>query len=286
MANAMIRSFTRPCWKAVVVVTLLGCSRSGLGIPDGESTTSAGGSGGGGGPPCIDGEVVPCGTDVGACELGEKTCHDGAFGPCIGDIGPVEELCNDVDDDCDGPTDEDFGLGGACDGSDSDLCADDIMTCAGCTVGPDTLEVCNGFDDNCNGIIDSDCEVGNCQPTLIVTGSTPSDPGCIDFPVEAGSTGTIEYPCGGGPVTAQLGSVSFTGSVTNGFVSLDGTAIIPGNQSPDGCTWKTSHHIQGVIGSGMLAYSYSEMVIIIPPGVSCWQPCTEVGDVKIDWLNP
>jgi hypothetical protein len=157
-----------------------------------------------------------------------------------------------------------------------------VMSCEGCSVGRDDVEICNGVDDNCNGVIDADCEVGDCQPTLLVTGSTPSSPGCIDFPVMAGSTGVIIFPCEGGPVTAQLGAVSFSGSVTNGFVSLDGTAIIPGNESPDGCTWETSHHIEGALSAVTLSYSYSEMVI--SGGMDCWAPCTETGTVAVQWV--
>jgi hypothetical protein len=282
--------------RVALFVGLVGCgARSGLGLPDDETTSSTttgshasstatgmGGMGGNGGsPPCIDGTTQPCGSDVGACQMGIRKCTDTTWGPCEGDIGPTDELCNDIDDNCDGQIDDGFGLGQACDGPDLDQCLDDVMTCAGCTAGPTNVETCNGFDDNCNGIVDADCTVGDCQPTLIVTGSMPSSPSCIDFPVEAGSTGMIEYPCGGGMVTAQLGSVSFSGSVTNGFVSLDGVVIIPPSQSPDGCTWQTNHHIQGTISSGVINYSYSEMHI---SGNNCWNPCTEVGTVQINWV--
>jgi hypothetical protein len=102
-----------------------------------------------------------------------------------------------LDDNCDGAIDEPFNLGSACDGDDSDLCTDDLMECTGCSLGDDDREICNGVDDNCNAIVDSDCEVGDCEPTLVVTGSTPSSPGCIDFPVTAGSEGTIQYPAPG-----------------------------------------------------------------------------------------
>ena len=54
----------------------------------------------------------------------------------------------------------------------------------------------------------ADCEVGDCKPTLIVTGSTPSSPNCIDEPVTMGSEGTIEFPCQGGPVTVTHPEIS------------------------------------------------------------------------------
>lgn len=234
--------------------------------------------------PCNGVKQQPCGTEVGECSKGVRYCQpDGLFGPCIGATGPRPEACNGLDDDCDGVIDNGFGLGQACDGPDSDLCLDDVMTCDGCSLGPDNLEVCNGKDDNCNGVIDSDCEVGDCSPKLVVTGSVPSSPACIDFPVIAGSTGTINYPCGGGPVTATLGGIPFSGSVTtDGKVSLSGVVELVG---PDGCLWHIDHKIAGSVPAGTVTYSYAE-TLLTQPGFGCWSPCTETGIVKIDWSTP
>ncbi len=253
------------------------------GAAGGAGLGGEGGEGGEGGQlPCNGLREQPCGTDVGECSMGTQFCQaDGFFGPCQGHVGPVDELCNTLDDDCDGAIDNGFGLGEACDGPDNDSCFDDVMTCAGCTLGPDILETCNGVDDNCNGEIDSDCDVGSCSPTLLVTGSVPSSPGCVDFPVEAGSTGVINYPCEGGMVTATLGSISFSGSVTNGTVSLFGTAQFVG---PDGCLWQADHFIDGSIPAGTISYFYQETLLTQPP-FGCWSPCTETGTVDIDWLD-
>ena len=233
---------------------------------------------------CEPGELGECGSSVGACRPGIAVCGDDEiFGECIGDVGPTREACNDIDDDCDGETDEDFGVGDACDGPDSDLCTDDVMTCSGCSSGPSELETCNGRDDDCDGLVDADCETGSCRPTLVVTGSTPSSPNCVDFPVERSSRGAIAYPCGGGPVSANLGSVTFMGSVANGDVFLTGTRIIGIDESPDGCVWQTDHLIQGNVSSGTLTYSYSEHFL---SGIDCWSPCTEVGTIEIQWTLP
>jgi hypothetical protein len=246
---------------------------------DGSGATAGGGNGGEGGMiPCQPGETLVCGLDVGECSTGVSVCDGEFFGPCLGSIDPVEEACNDLDDDCNGEIDNGFNLGSACDGVDSDLCSDDVMTCGGCTLGDDDLEVCNGFDDNCNGTIDADCDIGDCQPDLLVTGSTPSSPNCVDFPVEAGSTGSIQYPCGGGEVSATLSGIDFTGDVVNGEVFLAGTQQIIG---PDGCLWRLDHTISGVIASGELTYFYEETLLSPPQG--CWLPCTEVGDVEVEW---
>ena len=267
-------------WVGVGLLATACGARSALDVDESFAVPTGGSGGAGGSVPCEEGDRLSCGTDVGSCEPGVQVCHDGSYGPCEGRVLPTEELCNGLDDNCDGATDEPFALDSACDGADSDLCADDRMTCDGCTLGPDTLELCNGTDDNCNGIIDSDCEIGDCQPTLEVTGSTPSSPSCIDFPVTAGSTGTIHYPCTGGSVTATLGEIDFTGSVVDGFVTLDGVAVLIG---PDECLWKTSHHIEGVVASGELSYFYAEELLTTDWPL-CWTACTEYGDVTVEWM--
>jgi hypothetical protein len=55
---------------------------------------------------CVDGDQQPCGTDEGECVAGTQTCAGGAWGNCEGEVVPVTETCNELDDDCDGQTDE------------------------------------------------------------------------------------------------------------------------------------------------------------------------------------
>ncbi|MCK6519778.1 hypothetical protein L6R46_32560, partial [Myxococcota bacterium] len=59
---------------------------------------------------CVEGSTEPCGSDVGACVPGERRCGaGGVWGACDG-VGPRAELCNGLDDDCNGVTDENLGI--------------------------------------------------------------------------------------------------------------------------------------------------------------------------------
>jgi hypothetical protein len=89
------------------------------------------------------------------CSYPDEDCNDG--NP---DINPgALEICNGVDDDCDGTTadgvDEPW-LGSSCDGPDTDLCEEGTYSCVGgvqtCSdLTSDNLDLCDGLDNDCNG---------------------------------------------------------------------------------------------------------------------------------------
>jgi serine/threonine protein kinase len=88
---------------------------------------------------CKVGDTRPCYTgpvgtrDIGICRAGVQHCRDGSLGDCTGQILPKPELCNGLDDNCNGQIDETFlDKGKACDASKGDcklpgtwVCADD-----------------------------------------------------------------------------------------------------------------------------------------------------------------
>ncbi|MBI2894457.1 MAG: hypothetical protein HYY06_12975, partial [Deltaproteobacteria bacterium] len=105
-----------------------------------------------------DGMLETCGTDEGECQAGARRCEDGELGDCVGEVGPREEICDGLDNDCDGEADEDDPGGGAACGTDEGECTSGIYACVGgelvCDdVGP-SAEACDGLDNDCDGEAD------------------------------------------------------------------------------------------------------------------------------------
>jgi MYXO-CTERM domain-containing protein len=108
---------------------------------------------------CRPNETRDCGNDIGVCAAGQQTCQpDGTWGPCDGASDPQPEMCNGLDDDCDGTVDN---LERAC----NTACGDGVERCmAGewseCNAPVAGEETCDGRDQDCDGRTDEDLTRG------------------------------------------------------------------------------------------------------------------------------
>ncbi len=165
---------------------------------------------------------------AGDCEDQSKTIHPGA-----------KELCDGVDNDCNGKADEGYLLGGsctsgtgACTGVGKFVCTPDgSATVCSAQAGAGKTEACNDVDDNCNGVTDEGCDDdkdGYCDASLVYSASKACPkggkdcndanavirPGAVETcnGVDDDCSGTIDQQtqacstgCGSGVETCQAG---------------------------------------------------------------------------------
>ena len=224
----------------------------------------------------------PCSVGIGACQrTGVNRCSgDGAGTECSVVPGNgVAELCNGIDDNCDGSVDETFGdLNQPCSVGTGACQRTGVTQCAGdgngteCSVSPAPAaagELCNGIDDNCDGTIDEGferlnevCIVGDgvclragvrtCSPDGLavecsVQAGVGGDEECNGLDDDCDGTADEEFPTVGQVCEVGQGTCRRSGIIVcngNGDGTNCNADVVPGGQEScdyqdDDCDGKT-----------------------------------------------
>ncbi|MGB2985064.1 MAG: MopE-related protein [Phycisphaerae bacterium] len=196
---------------------------------------------------------VTCATGLpGVCAMGTTECVSGAI-VCKQNNQPAAELCNGLDDDCDGSVDEGNPGGGVtCNTGLPGVCAMGTTECVSGAIvckqnSPPAAELCNGLDDDCDGSVDDGnpgggvtcntglqgvCAIGTtqCQGGAIVCiqNNQPTAESCNNLDDDCDGSADEGNPGGGATCSTGLPGVCGVGILT----CLTGAIVCRQNTQP------------------------------------------------------
>ncbi|HZF50281.1 MAG TPA: MopE-related protein, partial [Polyangiaceae bacterium] len=138
----------------------------------------------GGGESCSTGLPGVCGAGITQCSAAASALV------CNQTVEPSAEVCDNLDNNCDGSVDENNpGGGAACSTGQPGVCGAGTMQCSGGSLGcsqnvAPSAEVCDGIDNNCDGSVDENnpgggaaCSTG--QPGVCGAGTVQCSTGAL-----------------------------------------------------------------------------------------------------------
>ena len=118
----------------------------------------------------VQGLNVKCSAGAGACKSDGKYVCDTAKKQLVCNAvakKPTAEVCDGIDNNCDGKVDEGLGLNSSCSVGTGEcartgvlMCGDDGGTTCSVNAGDPVTETCDGKDNDCDGAIDNGFDVG------------------------------------------------------------------------------------------------------------------------------
>jgi parallel beta-helix repeat protein len=185
---------------------------------------------------------VACSTGkLGVCSAGTSACSGGAL-QCVQTVQPSAEICDGLDNDCDGTIDDGNPGGGlACSTGNLGACAAGTTACAGGAVAcqqnvQPSADICDGVDNNCDGQIDEGNPGGNVACNTGLYGACAAGlSACTNGFLKCNQTVFPQAEtCNG--VDDDCNGVADDGLLITSYLDADGDGYGTPNMSVKGCT--------------------------------------------------